>query len=184
MKRMVDDYSAIRKGLRHSISLFMSLLLVLLMGTGCDGWLSLVNRVERNGLAVEFAPTCTVDGISLAGSLENISPKEKRIKSGSLPWQYDVLGTQLVAEAAGRFLQRNESAPMFGRTGPIDLAPKERRSGTVPIGLMFPEIRSHLASGQLVTVRWKYRVSNAPPEVIEGMISIKRDPCAAGSDDT
>lgn len=168
----------------HSTPLFVSLLVVLVIGTGCEeGQSQVTTRVERKGLAVEFKPTCDEYGISLATSVENTSPKERRIESGSLPWQYDVLGTEFVAEAAGGDLQRSQSAPMFGRTGPIDLAPQERRSGSTPIGLMFPEIQNQLASGQIVTVRWRYRVSVTPSEVIEGVISIKQDPCATGTDD-
>lgn len=168
----------------HNTPPLSSLLLVLAMGAGCDEWKSqLASRVERNGLAVELTPTCDEYGISLASSVENTSPKERRIESGSLPWQYDVLGTDFVVESAGGYLHRNQSAPMFGRTGPINLAPQERRSGSTPIGLMFPEMQKLLASGQIMTVRWKYTVSVTPSEVIEGVIIIKQDPCGTRTDD-
>jgi hypothetical protein len=161
---------------------FVGSLILLVMAAGCHEWRpQLTSHVERNGLVVEFAPGCDENGISLASSLENITSKEVRIESGSFPWQYDILGTEFIAESSGRYLKRNQSAPMFGRTGPIELAPHERRSGSTPIGFMFPEMQNQLASGQIVTVRWKYRISVTPSEVIEGVISINQDPCRTGA---
>lgn len=167
----------------HITPAFLSLLAFLAMTAGCGEWKSqLASRVERNGLAVEFAPTCDENGISLVSSLQNTSSEEVRIESGNLPWQYDVLGTEFIAESSGRNLRRNQSAPMFGRTGSIVLTSHERRSGTTPIGFMFPEMQNQLASGQIVIVRWKYRISVNPSELIEGVIRISQDPCGTGAD--
>ncbi len=135
------------------------------------------SRVEHHGLVVEFKLACIQNDIALSGTILNSTSQLIRIESGSLPWQYDPLGSEFRAESAGKALTRNEAAALIGRTGPIKLATQERRSGSTPIGFMFPDMKTLLAKKQSVTVHWKYLVSVTPEDAMEGTIDIGQDPC-------
>lgn len=137
------------------------------------------SRVVHAGLRVEFSLRCKDHTVELRGVIANESAKPITIQSGSLPWQYDLLGSDFTAEASGATLERNEAAPILGRVGPITLAPRERRDGTVPISTLFPDLRKSLRDGSSVSIRWKYwtGVKSAGGAPFEGTIVMSQDPC-------
>src|SRR5215213_7504470 len=100
---------------------------------GCGDASSETARAERAGSIIEFTPACTAGQISLTGVIINSTQEPISIESGSLPWQYDRLGTDFQAESGGVKLERNEVTPLIGKTGPKRLMPNERRQGSTPI---------------------------------------------------
>jgi len=142
------------------------------------------SRVDHSGLSVDFSPRCTDGTPQLYGTITNVTAGPITIQSGSLPWQYDVLGSKFVAEASGSNLKRNWTAPIVGRTGPITLGPHEQQAGMVPISTLFPDLRRALKKGA-VTIRWKYwtdvKTVRRGPSVFEDALVIRRDPCHEAS---
>ena len=98
------------------------------------------SRVIHAGLRVEFSARCMDHTVQLLGLIANETAKPIVIQGGSLPWQYDLLGSEFAAVVSGEKLKRNEAAPIFGRVGPITLAPHEHQEGSVPISTLFPEL--------------------------------------------
>lgn len=137
-------------------------------------------RIEWQGLAIEFKPICKDQEIWLSGSIRNTSSETKRIENGVLPWDYDPVGTFFSAESSENKLTRNPASPMIGRPGPIDLRPQEQRSGETPIGFMFPQIVALLDKSKPVSVHWVYWTSPRPNEAVstKGTIVISRNPCS------
>jgi hypothetical protein len=142
------------------------------------------SRVVHSGLRVEFSPQCSAGVVQLLGTITNETLAAVTIESGSLPWQYDVLGSEFSAEASGKKLKRNWTAPLLGRVGPITLAPHEHRTGVVPIATLFPDLSTALRSGAVV-VHWKY-LTNAKAaandlNVFADNLVIRHDPCVQKS---
>ncbi len=163
----------------HQLSLiavaFAALVLI-----ACGDSYSAASRVEHQGLVVTFTPVCIDGDIRLRGEILNSGAESVQIKSGALPWQYDLLGTDFQAASAGRKLSKNTTTPLIGKTGPKILAANERREGTTPIGFIFPELKSLLAK-QSVTVTWTYPLvarSQDADDQITGSVEITEDPCA------
>jgi hypothetical protein len=137
-------------------------------------------RVAHSGLRVEFSPQCSDGVVQMRGTIANVTAGPITIESGSLPWEYDVLGSEFAAEASGSKLKRNWTAPILGRVGPITLAPHEHRTGVVPISTLFPDLRAALRKGAVV-VRWKYLTNSQAVaddlNVFQGELVIHSDPC-------
>lgn len=138
------------------------------------------SRVEHAGLRVEFSPRCADHSVQLHGLITNESAEPITIQSGSFPWQYDVLGSEFIAEASGKTLKRSAAAPILGRVGPITLMPREHQEGLVPISTLFPDLRNALKKGAAVTIHWKYwtGVKSARSAPFEGEVVVQRNPCA------
>lgn len=147
--------------------------------TACDSE-SADSRVEHQGLVVTFTPVCIDGDIGLRGEIFNSGTKSVQIESGSLPWHYDLVGTDFRAESGGESLIKNTTTPLIGKTGPKVLAPNERREGVAHIGFIFPELKALLAK-QPVTVTWSYPLtsrSRDPDDQMTGSVEITKDPCA------
>lgn len=130
-----------------------------LFSTGASATQRLANissRVDHAGLIVAFSLRCSGQEVHLDATITNQTQSSMVIESGTLPWEYDILGSEFVAETAGRKLKRNWTTPLVGRVGPITLTPHEHRSGTVPISILFPRLSAALKTGAVV-VHWKYR---------------------------
>jgi hypothetical protein len=138
------------------------------------------SRVDHSGLSVDFSAQCADGVVQLYGTITNATADPVTIRSGSFPWQYDVLGSEFIAEASGSKLKRDWTAPILGRVGPITLESHEQRSGLVPISTLFPDLHSALEKGA-VTIRWKYwtgaKTARSGPSVFEDSLVISRDPC-------
>jgi hypothetical protein len=136
-------------------------------------------RNETEYLRIEFAPVCKDGEIWLRGTLRNESAATVRIENGVLPWEYDPVGTSFNANSETKQLTRNPAVPLIGRTGPIDLQPRETRSGDVPIAFMFPEITA-LAGKQRVVIDWVYWTKPKPNESerLKGTTVLSEDPCS------
>jgi hypothetical protein len=163
---------------RHQLS-WIALAFAGLVLMACGDSHSEVSRVDHRGLVVTFSPACIDGDIGLRGEILNSGAKSVQIKSGALPWQYDLLGTDFQATSAGKKLTKNTTAPLIGKTGPKILAPNERRQGTTPIAFIFPELKSLLAR-QSVTVTWTYPLtarSEDRDDHISGSVEITEDPC-------
>lgn len=137
------------------------------------------SRVEHGELSVEFSARCSEHAVQLHGVITNESAEPITIQLGSLPWQYDVLGSEFTADASGTTLKRNTATPILGRLGPITLAPHEQQDGFVPISNLFPDLHNELKKGHIVNVRWRYwtAVKTASSTPFEGLVVIKGDPC-------
>ncbi len=144
---------------------------ILFGAAACRDSLSAVSRAEHQGLVVEFEPICMEDDIWLSATISNSTSEPIQIGSGIVPWDFEPLGTHFDVMSSGKALTKKSFFPPVGRTGPVKLASHERRSGSAPIGFLFPEMKGLLAK-QSVTVHWKYM------EGLEGTLEIKRDPCA------
>ena len=118
------------------------------------------SRVDHAGLIVVFSISCSGHTVQLDATITNQTQNSMVIESGTLPWEYDILGSEFVAEASGRKLKRNWTAPLIGRVGPITLTSHERRSGTVPISTLFPRLGAALKTSTVV-VHWKYQIGRA-----------------------
>jgi hypothetical protein len=153
-------------------------LLAAVMTSACDASDSTTSRVEHRDLVFTFTPACVDGEIQLRGEIFNRGANDVRIESGTLPWDYGVLGTDFQAEAAGKPLVKNQAAPLIGKTGPKVLKPNERRHGITPIEFIFPELKKVLAT-QLVTVRWSFPFASPVQgaEPIVGHVEIPKDPC-------
>jgi hypothetical protein len=136
------------------------------------------SRVEHAGLIVEFSSQCANDAVELHGSITNETTQPITVKSGSVPWQYDVLGSEFVADASGRKLKRDWTAPILGRVGPITLAAHERQVGVVPISTLFPQLRAALEKGPVV-IHWRYwtDAKTVRRGLFAGTLVISVDPC-------
>jgi hypothetical protein len=151
---------------------FLMVMVAVLFGiAACDDSSPAVSRAEHQGLVVEFKSVCKDEALWLDATIYNSSAKPIRIESGSLPWEFDSLGTHFNVESEGKALVRNAFFPPIGRPGPFNLAPAARQSGLTPIGFLFPEMKE-LLTKQQVSVHWKYS------DELEGMLVIKRDPCS------
>jgi hypothetical protein len=167
-----------------AISLLVSVCLVLCL-TGArlaHSDTDVHSRVDHSGLRVDFSAQCTDGVMELNATITNATENPITIRSGSFPWQYDVLGSEFVAEASGKKLKRDWAAPILGRVGPITLEGHEQRSGAVPISSLFPALHSELERGA-VTIRWKYwtaaKTVHSGPSVFEGALVIRRDLCGS-----
>jgi hypothetical protein len=138
------------------------------------------SQADHGGLKVEFTYQCSKGTVQLRGSITNGSPEPITIRIGSLPWQYDVLGSEFSAEANGKKLKRNWTAPILGRVGPITLVPNEHRSGVVPIGTLFPDLSTTLRIADVV-VHWRYLTTGKPvagdASTFQGHLVIRRNAC-------
>jgi hypothetical protein len=158
-------------------------LLVLLVGycaSACAGPLAKESRVEQGGLVVVFAVQCLNGAIEVKGNIENSTDAPIRIRSGSLPWEFDVLGSEFTAEADGVSLPRDRSTPILGRVGPITLQAHERQGGVVPIEKLFPSLHAVVAK-QTVSIHWKYwtdvKTMKTGPTVFDGTITVPKEVC-------
>lgn len=135
--------------------------------------------VSKSKLRVDFAPECVGGVAQLSSTITNVTSDTLTIRSGSWPWQYDVLGSRFRAVASGKRLRRTGAAPLEGRTGPVRLEAHEEKSGLVPITLLFPELASLLTKGP-VEIHWKYwfdAVTTGAVGSLEGKIVMRSNPC-------
>lgn len=153
-----------------------SCLTLLFVCASCDSKPSAAG--DLNPFAVTFKEVCSEGRIAIRGTLSNKSTGDAIVKSGSFPWQYDALGSEFKVFTRNGELHQSSAIPMLGRTGPIKLKAGESMSGITPIGQMFPELATAIVT-QPVTIRWRYRTSVTPPEIIDGSLTIRNDPCAA-----
>jgi len=140
------------------------------------------SQAAHGGLKVEFTYQCSKGTVQLRSSITNLSSEPITIRIGSLPWQYDVLGSEFVAEANGKKLKRNWTAPILGRVGPITLAPNEHRSGVVPIGTLFPDLSATLRNTDVV-VHWSYLTTGktvaGDASTFKSHLVIRRNACSS-----
>jgi hypothetical protein len=149
----------------------MALVGLLTFNTACSDQATTTNsQAEFDGLLVEFTVVCEKGDIALKGTISNTSDGPKQIENGALPWDFEPTATRFDVTAGDRHLSRKAFYPPIGRTGPLLLAPKERKSGSTPIGFLFPEIRQALVN-EPVVVAWFYQ------EGLKGSLEIRHDPC-------
>jgi hypothetical protein len=109
----------------------------------------------------------------------NASDHPVQIKNGIAPWEFDQMGTAFYVSSFGKSLARKSVFTPVGRTGPINLAPKEHQSGTLPIGSLYPEMKG-LLEKQPVAVNWEYWTSHQATSdriYITGTVQIDKSPC-------
>jgi len=134
------------------------------------------SRVEAYGLAVEFRPVCHERQIHLEGSIENTTDHPLSLASGAFPWEYDLLGSRFEATSSKGRLRRDETAPLSQIVGPVQLAAREKQSGTTPVSSIFPDMMQMLKHTPVI-VRWKYTLSRERKQFIEGAVEIQTDSC-------
>ncbi|MET0499399.1 MAG: hypothetical protein ABW106_14145 [Steroidobacteraceae bacterium] len=139
------------------------------------------SAVTHAGVTVEFSAVCVDSTAQLESIIVNRNSNPVAIKSGNLPWYYDVLGSEFVARVGEDKLERKWSAPLVGRIGPITLAANERRGGLVPIAAMFPTLQAALKNGEKVKIYWKYRIDakavGGGTSDFDGELVLTKDPC-------
>jgi hypothetical protein len=139
------------------------------------------SRVDHSGLIVEFTLRCSDGAIQLHSSITNTTAAPITIQSGSLPWQYDVLGSDFSVQTEGGTLTRNWATPIMGRTGPILLKSHEKRVGTVPVSLLFPSLGTAVKK-EAVVVHWKYwtdvKSVRSGRTVFDGSLLIRQNACS------
>jgi hypothetical protein len=145
------------------------MLILSTLAIACSGEKNQTSRVENKNLVVEYSVVCREGDVWLASSVWNKGLESVTIELGTMPWNYDPLGTQFAVSTATRKFKRQGGMPFFNR-GPVVLAPNEKRTGEVPIGYMFPDFKNSLGK-ELVSVEWGYM------EDLHGIVAIRNDPC-------
>ena len=139
----------------------------------------LSSPARAEDLVASYLAQCNEQKPALLARIENKSSERIRIRSGSWPWNVDLIGTHFVVSAGGKKLQQGPTANI-GRIGPLGMDAGEIKEKIVPISSYFPDIPAYLDKGPIQNA-WTYPIDVVAGEDVNlsGVVIMKSNPCHA-----